>query len=60
MSGGGGGIIIIKSLMENPSTTADDKDCLRGIYERMQKEGKCSAKDARKASKIFERVVMGG
>lgn len=50
MSGGGGGPIIINNLIDNPSTTAEEKAVLREILHKIKTNGGCSRADAWKVA----------
>lgn len=57
MSGGGGGPIIIRNLIDNPDTTATEKDICRGIEERTRINGGCSIMDAIRSAFIVYRIL---
>lgn len=52
MSGGGGGIIIIRNLIDNPGTSADEKARLRAILDRCQQAGECSLLDRWRVARV--------
>lgn len=57
MSGGGGGPIIINNLIENPSTTAEDKAVLREVLQRIRVAGSCTRMDAWKVALLVYSVL---
>jgi hypothetical protein len=58
MTGGGGGPIIIRNLIDNPSTTAAQKEYLRVLLYRMTNDGeRASWFDRRAVASIVRRVL---
>lgn len=57
MSGGGGGPIIIKNLIDNPGTTAEEKHRCREIEQRFKQYGACSLTDALAAAILVFRLL---
>jgi hypothetical protein len=60
MSGGGGGVIIIKSLIENPGTSAPEKDRLQQIYAAYRARGYCTWSERRYAKGVLNRLLKSG
>ncbi len=57
MSGGGGGPVIIQNLIDNPDTTADEKQKCEEIKQRYQQHGTCNLADAIAAAAIVFRLL---
>lgn len=57
MSGGGGGIIIIKSIIENPGTTAAEKDRLQQIYAAYRARSYCTWVERRYVKGVLNRLL---